>query len=82
MTKQQSNFLDLLSEWVLNKNCIYFERQQLVNDGEFMSSMTNFVTESKTPDQQVSALLQDVRDMGIIEFLDEPGSYRVKNYLV
>ena len=81
MTRQTSTFLDVLSEYVLRRNVLYFTRQQLLEDDTFMTSVTEYVTTSNTPDQQVSLLLQNVRDLGVIDFVDYDGTYRVKNTL-
>ena len=81
MTRQTSTFLDVLAEWVLTNNCLYFTRQALVNDTGFMNDIVSYVTQSKTPESQVDYLLQAARDLGIIDYVDYNGTYRVKNSL-
>ena len=81
MTRQTSTFLDVLAEWVLTNNCLYFTRQTLVNDSGFMNDIVSYVTQSKTPEAQVDYLLQATRDLGIIDYVDYNGTYRVKNSL-
>ena len=82
MTKQQHNFLDLLSEKLLRLNQVYFTRQDLVTDSQFMADMTTHVTSSKTPESQLDYLMQCVRDLGLIEFVDYQGQYKITNQLI
>ena len=82
MTKQQGNFLDLLSEKLTRLNQVYFTRQDLVTDEQFVSDLTRYVTSSRTPLNQLDYLLQCVRDLGLIEFVDYQGQYKITNQLV
>ena len=55
-----------------------FTRQDLISsEGDRMCSDTGTVGE--TPMQTVSRELQQLRDAGMIEFLDDRGTYRLTN---
>ncbi len=54
-----------------------FTRRLLIDEEmDYIEKMTE--TEGKTPEQTLSRVLQELRDEGMIEFLDDDGRYRLK----
>ena len=52
-----------------------FSRQQLI-ESEGQAMCADVGTAGDTPMQTVSRVLQELRDAGVIEFLDDRGTYR------
>ena len=76
MTKQESNFNNILKSYVHRKNVLRFKRQHLLRDRVFMRELRT-ITKSKTPDEQCSFLLQKLRDFNKIIFVDYEGTYEL-----
>ncbi len=76
MTKQESNFNNILKRYVYRKNVLRFKRQHLLRDRVFMRELRT-ITKSKTPDEQCSFLLQKLRDFNKIIFVDYEGTYEL-----
>ena len=53
-----------------------FTRQLLIDEEmDFIEKMTG--TEGETPEQTLSRILQELRDEGMIKFVDDEGKYRL-----
>ena len=76
MTAQETNFSYLILQFVRRHNVLRFTRQELVNDGEFLTQLET-VTKSNTPLQQTNYLLQRLRDNNVLTFVDYNGTYEV-----
>ena len=76
MTTQETNFSYLILQFVRRHNVLRFTRQELVNDGEFLTQLET-VTKSNTPLQQTNYLLQRLRDNNVLTFVDYNGTYEV-----
>ena len=76
MTKQQTQFSTIVKQYVRRVNKLRFTRQDILRDPEFMENVLS-ITESKTPGEQVSFLLQKLRDNGSLTFVDYDGTYEV-----
>ena len=76
MTKQESNFNNILKRYVHRENVLRFKRQHLLRDRVFMRELRT-ITKSKTPDEQCSFLLQKLRDFNKIIFVDYEGTYEL-----
>ena len=76
MTTQETNFSYLILQFVRRHNVLRFTRQELVNDGEFLTQLET-VTKSNTPLQQSDFLLQRLRDNNVLTFVDYNGTYEV-----
>ena len=68
-----SNAIDRLTSRHGSKN---FDRQGLI-DEELAQIITDTNCRGRTPDQTLSAILQDLRNAGEILFLDDKGNYRL-----
>jgi len=76
MTTQETNFSYLILQFVRRHNVLRFTRQELVNDGEFLTQLKT-VTKSNTPESQSDYLLQKLRDNNVLTFVDYNGTYEV-----
>ena len=76
MTTQQNQFSLIVKQYVRRVNKLRFTRQDILRDPEFMENVLS-ITESKTPGEQVSFLLQKLRDNGSLSFVDYDGTYEV-----
>ena len=76
MTTQQSNFSQLIQQYVRRHNVLKFTRQQLLNDVQFNADLLT-ITASKTPESQSDYLLQVLRDNNQLVFVDYDGTYEV-----
>ena len=53
-----------------------FKRQEL-QDGEMSRIVSETGSEGQTPQQTLSRELQQLRDAGVLEFVDDRGTYRL-----
>lgn len=74
LTPQQQKFQFLVENVVRLKMNRNFTRKELAGDKGFMADIER-LTKSRTPEQQLSFLLQRLRDAGYAEFVSR-GKYR------
>ncbi len=76
MSTQETNYSQLILQYVRRHNVLRFTRQQLLNDDEFMTQLAT-ISSSKTLDRASDFLLQQLRDNDLIRFMDYDGTYEV-----
>jgi predicted restriction endonuclease len=74
MNKWQSAVVDGIRRLVRKKSSVIFTRQEIISE-EINRISNDAEAEGKTPKQTLSRVLQELRDMGLIEFVDNQGKY-------
>ena len=77
MTDWQEAVLRAIHRLCQRKGSRVFTRQELINE-ELPRITEETMTAGATPAQTLSRVLQELRDMQLVEFLDNRGTYRLR----
>ncbi len=77
MTGWQEAVLHAIHRLCQRKGSRIFTRQELISE-ELPRIIEETMSTGATPAQTLSRVLQELRDMQLLEFLDERGTYRLR----